>query len=125
MRLIMNAVHDWEIQRGQPYPDGFGSLIFDDDEEYTVQCYRLYAAIRQAKPDVKGFFSVFSAANDKIVTGLQATDVLAWYSNSDLRHRRAAKQPLGTSDPSTQPANFKSELYDGPALETTVLEINS
>lgn len=123
MRLVMDKIRDWEVQLEQPYPNGCGSLIFDDDEEYAVQCYRLYTQIRKNKADVKRLFSVFSAADDKIVAGLQAADVLAWYSNKDLRHRRSTNLPLGTSDPSTQPANFKSELYDGPGLEGTVLKI--
>jgi hypothetical protein len=123
MRLVMNKIQEWENQQGEQYPRGSGSLIFDDDEEYSVQCYRLYTEVRKEKPEVKRLFSVFSAADDEIVPGLQAADVLAWYQNRDLRRRLAANQPLGTSDPSTQPQTFKSELYDGPGLENAVLEI--
>lgn len=123
MRLVMKKIQEWEAQLGEPYPKGSGSLIFDDDEEYAVQCYRLYAEIRKGRADVKRFFSVFSAADDEIVTGLQAADVLAWYQNRDLRHRLVANQPLSTSDPATQPSTFKSEFYNAAGLEGAVIEI--
>lgn len=123
MRLIMSKIQEWETQQGEQYPKGSGSLIFDDDEEYSVQCYRLYTQICNEKPEVKRLFSVFSAADDEIVPGLQAADVLAWYQNRDLRRRLIANQPLGTSDPSTQPQTFKSELYDKLGLENAVSEM--
>ena len=123
VRLIMNKIQEWETQQGDRYPDGSGSFIFDGDEEYAVQCYRLYAGIRKAKPDVKRFFSAFTAADDKIAVGLQAADVLAWYSNKDLRRRRSSNLPLATSDRSTQPETFKSELYDAQGLEGAIMEI--
>jgi hypothetical protein len=123
MRLVLMKIAEWEAQRGAPYPDGSAALIFDDDEEYSVKCYRLYATIRRERADVKRLFSIFSAADDKFAPALQAADVIAWYTNKDLRRRLVSGTPLGTSDPASQPPTFKSELYDGPGLENTAAEI--
>lgn len=122
MRRVADKIQEWESQQGSPYPKGCAALIFDDDEEYTVKCYRLYANIRENR-EAKRLFSIFSAADDKYVPGLQAADVVAWYQNRDLRSRLVANAPLGTNDAATQPETFKSELYDAQGLERAVIEI--
>src|SRR5208337_4060247 len=60
MRRVVMKIGEWEAQRGAPYPAGCAALIFDDDEEYSVKCYRLYATLRRERPDVKRLFSIFS-----------------------------------------------------------------
>jgi len=104
-------------------------VIFDDCEEYSVRCYRLWSAMRANYPDMKSQISAITFADDKIFYPLQGADILAWETTKHLRQMAEQRKLRPTMDSLMRTSNnpalgieYISELWDGPELEKAYLE---
>lgn len=56
-------------------------LHFDEDETYSVQCYRRISRLRKIRPEVKRLVGSITFADDEWFAPLQAADILANLTN--------------------------------------------
>jgi len=68
-------------------------LTFDEDEEYSIRCYKLISRLRKDKPEVKSLIVSISFAADDYFPPLQAADVLANLTNKYWRDRMNEESP--------------------------------
>jgi hypothetical protein len=68
-------------------------LTFDEDEEYSVKCYKLISRLRRIRPEVKSLIASISFAADDFFPPLQAADVLANLTNKYWRDNMDAESP--------------------------------
>jgi hypothetical protein len=65
-------------------------LTFDEDEEYSVRCYKLISRLRKIRPDIKSLIASIGFAADEYFPPLQAADLLSnltnkyWRDNLDV-----------------------------------------
>jgi len=75
---------------GYPYPI---SAVFDDCEQYSVRCYRMWSRLRKWAPDIRQQIPSISFADDSVLYPLQTADILAWQTNKYLRQKAGNFQP--------------------------------
>jgi len=56
------------------------SLVLDDDQEYSIMCYKLLQAMKRDDPKVKERIHSLAFVNDESFPGVQAADVAAYES---------------------------------------------
>ena len=54
------------------------SLVIDDDQEYSIMCYRLLQAMKRDDAKVRDRLDAIAFVNDKVFPGIQAADVIAY-----------------------------------------------
>lgn len=66
------------------------ALTFDEDEDYSVKCYKLISRLRKTRPEIKETIISVGFADDEWYSPLQAADILAnltnryWRDNMDV-----------------------------------------
>jgi hypothetical protein len=68
------------------------SMVFDDSEEYSTRCYRVWSRLRVLRPEIRDRIPAITFADDRVFNPLQAADMLAWESNKSLRLRAANEE---------------------------------
>jgi hypothetical protein len=68
-------------------------LTFDEDEDYSIPCYKLISRLRKERPQVKSLIASISFAADDFFPPLQAADVLANLTNKYWRDRMNEESP--------------------------------
>lgn len=69
------------------------SVIFDEDEKFSIRCYGLVSRIRKLRPEVKDLVIAISFCDDHYFSPLQAADVLANLSNRYWRNNMDEESP--------------------------------
>lgn len=64
------------------------SIIFDDHQKYSRECYSHWSALRVKHADLKRSIPSITFADDEFFYPLQGADILAWLSNRWLRDGR-------------------------------------
>lgn len=107
------------------------SPVFDDCEEYSVRCYRMWSRLRKNAPELSAAVPSITFANDHHFWPLQAADVLAWETNKHLRQMAGnfnMRKQMETLMQSTTPGyglDYTSELWDAETLEELYRDIKS
>lgn len=52
-------------------------MVFDDDEDYAMRCYRLWCDLRTSTPEMGTYIPSVCFADDKVFAPLQGADILA------------------------------------------------
>jgi hypothetical protein len=60
------------------------AITFDDDEEFSIECYRIITRLRRDHPDLRELVTAIQFADDKIHTPLQAADIVAHLTREHL-----------------------------------------
>jgi len=91
------------------------SIILDDDQEYSINCYRVLNQLRATFPDKVGKkIDCICFGNDKAYPGIQAADMLAYETRSLLIQRIANPEV----EPSTLYVALTRKLVHQPKLYT-------
>jgi hypothetical protein len=69
------------------------ALTFDEDEAYSVKCYKLISRLRKIRPEVKEMIISVGFADDEWYSPLQAADVFANLTNRYWRDNMAEATP--------------------------------
>jgi Protein of unknown function (DUF3800) len=83
-------------------------LTFDEDEEYSVRCYKLISRLRRIRPEVRSLIASISFAADDFFPPLQAADLLSNLTNKYWRDNMDAESPEPSNllkRPLTEPKN--------------------
>ncbi len=71
-------------------------LMFDEDEEYSIQCYRKISRLRKIRPDVKKLIGAIAFGDDEYLSPLQAADILANLTTRYMREKiKTGKDEMG------------------------------
>jgi hypothetical protein len=62
-------------------------MICDDEERYSIECYRLFSKLRTQDPSIRKTIVSFGFADDEYFTQLQAADLLAYVSRCEAAQR--------------------------------------
>lgn len=76
---ILRKLADTCIEPGNQPPHIM--LTFDEDEEYSIRCYKLVSRLRRIQPEIREMIMAISFADDKHFSPLQAADLLANLTN--------------------------------------------
>jgi hypothetical protein len=98
-------------------------LIVDDEQEYSIECYRLLAKLKLKNPDMRNRVTSLCFANDISYPPLQAADLLAYVTRQELiaRSLEPGRAPgalycaLTINHRRTQPVFFDAKSLDGIA----------
>jgi len=107
------------------------AAVFDDCEEYSVRCYRMWSALRRVAPSLSKKVPSITFADDIVFWPLQAADVLAWETNKNLRQqagKHKTRKQIERLMQSTEPEyglDYQSELYDSETLDDLYAQIKS
>jgi hypothetical protein len=63
------------------------SIIVDDDEKYSIECYRLLQQLRVTFPRIRNRIVAMAFGNDKAYPGLQMADMMAYYARVQMTNR--------------------------------------
>ena len=88
---LMRRITDTMAEAGrisQRRVDTRVSVIFDDHQHYSVECYKHWSSLRTTHPDMKHMIPSIAFADDEVFYPLQGADVLSWLSNQWLRGGR-------------------------------------
>jgi uncharacterized protein DUF3800 len=115
----------WHWVKGRNVPARI-SLTFDEDEPYSIACYRVISRLRKIKPDVKQLVAAITFADDELYSPLQAVDILANLTTRYWRERlekgASAKWPellqrLTTAPESGYGIMWEPELWDADGID--------
>jgi uncharacterized protein DUF3800 len=84
LRGVSDAYKRWDQGRNIP---ARVFVTFDEDESYSIACYRVVSRLRKMNPEVKRLVSAISFADDEIVSPLQAVNILANLTTRYWRER--------------------------------------
>ena len=84
LRGMSDAFKKWDKGRGVPARI---SLMFDEDETYSLSCYRVISRLRRINPEVKQLVSAICFGDDETYSPLQAVDILANLTSRYWRER--------------------------------------
>ena len=107
------------------------TAVFDDCEEYSVRCYRMWSALRTHAPELALLMPSITFADDVMFYPLQAADILAWETNKHLRQmagQHKIRKQMERLMQSTEPGyglEYISEFYDAEALDRLYSDIKS
>ncbi len=98
-------------------------LIVDDEEEYSIECYRLLTKLKLKNPAMRKRVTSLCFANDNFYPPLQAADLLAYVTRQELirkslepgRTPGALYSALTIKHRGTQPIFFDAKSLDGIA----------
>jgi hypothetical protein len=98
-------------------------LIVDDEEEYSIECYRLLTKLKLRNPDMRNRLTSLCFANDNTYPPLQAADLLAHVTRHELirksvepgRTPGALYSALTINHRGSQPLFFDAKSLDGIA----------
>ena len=88
---ILKEMHEAAQQWGWQTPHI--SVTFDEEEKFSIYCYRLISRLRKLKPEIKDLIVAVNFADDRYFTPLQAADVLANLSNRHWRGNMDKESP--------------------------------
>src|SRR5271157_1125684 len=103
--------------------EGTMSPIFDDCEQYSTRCYRMWSRWRVKEPDFGRLVPSITFADDKVYAPLQAADILAWESHKQLKQEAANYKPRKQFErlmQSTTPGyglDYGSEVWEKSGLD--------
>jgi superfamily I DNA and RNA helicase len=63
------------------------SLILDDEEEKSIECYRLLKKLKRSLPDAKERIVSMCFSDDRAIAALQASDLFAYFTRAEARRR--------------------------------------
>jgi hypothetical protein len=89
------------------------ALTFDEDETYSIKCYKLVSRLRKLRPEVQEMIISVGFADDEWYSPLQAADILANLSNRYWRNNIA--------DTSPEPPELLRRLVTPPASGSEML----
>jgi len=107
------------------------TITFDDCEEFSVRCYRIWSKLRKIVPDVHDYVPSISFADDQKFWPLQAADILAWVTNKSLKQRAGNFPPPASVERIIKAPEegygleYESELWDKKGLEFLYAEIQA
>ena len=81
---IVNKISDYFKQWGIP---ARLSLMFDEDEQYSLSCYRIISRLRKKHREIKEFVRSICFGDDDTYSPLQAVDILANLTSRFWRER--------------------------------------
>lgn len=122
MRLIKLTI-DTMRNNGVEFPF---AVIFDDNEEYSIKCYRLLTRLRKENAEVKRLIGSISFGDDSFYSPLQAADLLAYESLKELKQKAGGYKSRGHfTNLVTTELNlvYDSEYYDRESLDNLDLTI--
>ena len=110
-------------------------LTFDEDEEYSVRCYKLISRLRKVRPEFKSLIASISFAADDYFPPLQAADLLSNLTNKYWRDHLDNVVPPEPSDMLrrllTEPKKgigvamwHGTELWDKKAIDENLLGLS-
>jgi hypothetical protein len=103
-------------------------LICDDDQEYSMECYKILNRVRNSDSRIKEKVFSICFADDKKYSPLQAADLLAYLTRQELMRRMqspqepcsSAYQFLTEFDPQYDKAVHRGKLLTGDSLQDFV-----
>lgn len=103
------------------------SLIFDDDEQHSRQCYSMFCELKKRRPKIKGTIVGICFADDVYCYPLQAADILSYAACNELKKGKDAWKDsnvftnlLKGEDP-TYAKIYRSEKYTDDEEDTKKL----
>jgi hypothetical protein len=124
LRIVVNTLHRVGYQSTI-------TVTFDDCEEYSVRCYRMWSRLRQLSPELGELIPSISFADDCKFFPLQAADLLSWETNKHLRQMAGKYKTRLTMErlmQSTTPGyglEYISELWDDENIDRLCRDIAS
>jgi hypothetical protein len=79
------SVH--ELVRHVAGPGAYASMVLDDEEKYSKECYDLLTKMKLAYPDVREKLVSIAFADDKAYPALQAADMLSSLTRLESQRR--------------------------------------
>jgi hypothetical protein len=122
MKRLVGQLVDWRYEASV-------SVWFDDNQEYSIECYKLWSALRVKHADMKRAVRSVSFADDEYFYPLQGADVLAWLSNRWLRDGRDLKKvsrhfrEILNSHEAGYGFKFIDELWDKGEIDRALREL--
>lgn len=123
VRGMSDAYKMWD--KGRNIPARI-NLMFDEDEPYSLNCYRVISRLRKMNPEVKNLVSAICFGDDEIYSPLQAVDILANLTTRYWRERfekgATAKWPellhrLTTAPEPGYGIMWEPELWDADGID--------
>jgi hypothetical protein len=113
--LVMSAIEETEKVSSEVEI----GLILDDDQDYSIGCYRLLNDLKLQFPKVKKRIASMCFVDDRIYPGVQAADVIAYEARRLMVERKSNPEfppsPLFvalTMDLSHQPRLYTAAILD-------------
>lgn len=104
------------------------SVVFDDHEKYSADCYKFWKQLRTRIPEMKRRVSSITFADDIAFPPLQGADILAWSTNRTLNQMEAGV-PLEShiarlvgKTPAGFDFQFETDYWDKARLEKEYVE---
>jgi len=123
VRGMNDAYQSWAKGRNVPARI---AVTFDEDEAFSLACYRIISRLRKIRPDVKQLIGAITFADDEVYSPLQAVDILAnltsRYWNSRLSAQDDTKwaellQRLITAPEPGYGIMWEPELWDAEGID--------
>jgi hypothetical protein len=90
-------------------------LLFDDSEEYAMQCYKLLNKVKVRNPEWRDRIGSICFVKDEVYVPLQAADVLAWLTHQKLKSGYAGQYDYLVGK-MREGRDFLSHFYDAETL---------
>ncbi|MGD1018237.1 MAG: DUF3800 domain-containing protein [Verrucomicrobiia bacterium] len=124
MKRIVGQLLNWKYEASV-------SVWFDDHQKYSIECYKLWSALRVKHADMKSAIRSISFADDEYFYPLQGADILAWLSNRWLRDGRDLNKvsrhfrEILNSSEKGYGFKFIDELWDKEAIDRALHELRA
>lgn len=97
------------------------SLIMDDDQEYSMKCYKLLNKVRLRYPDISKRITGICFVDDNTYPPVQAADMIAYYSRQQLISLPKSPLAIPPADPMfvclTRGLSQQPRFFSGDVLE--------
>lgn len=122
MNRTVTQLNEWKY-------DPSISIIFDDHQKYSRECYSHWSALRVKHADMKRSIPSITFADDEFFYPLQGADILGWLSNRWLRDGRDLNKvsrhfgEILHSKASGYGFKFNDELWDKNEIDRALREL--